>query len=129
MNREQRFQRSVNVLLDAETLVPGDCAACAVGNLLADSLEQEIVRGPRSYEWSGELNSTFWYDRLYHSTITEDNYLDSVEYTEEELRKIEQAFENARPAEFGLERVFEALFDIHDVEPRVRRQTLNKLQD
>lgn len=127
MTNQKKFEHSVNVLLKAflnDTLIHGNCYACAVGNLIADGLCTNVVKKhnglkglvwdngesyPGGDNWEFNLNgwgAVFSTNRNGGKKKQEINtkYLKSSRaqkqiyvtgYTWQELARIEKAFESA----------------------------------
>lgn len=120
------FNHSVNVLVKGyldDTLKHGNCYACAVGNLICDSMgfewEKTLNRGIYSVMWKNQVYPTsnmiilgvltrilgwaaVFSTSLQVQIIEMNNYkgkakeqIDSTGYTVEELARIEYAFETA----------------------------------
>lgn len=124
-NRLAQLDRSLAVLTKAYldgTLRHGDCAACAVGNLVAAAMSLPVSKerfGPAEHgDWfflvaglPGMLNDP---DRLRAATAQ----IAATGYEVEELERIESAFEvNSGDATgyAGLLRVCDVLLEIHGV--------------
>ncbi len=152
MNRKESYEKSVNILLDAynnDTLKHNDCTACAVGNLIKGSgykfkgkkipLIVAITRDPklpRLLDLYNE-NDTQWL-RLIGRDVRDEKYpicdikedvakeqLSHLEYTLEEVSRIEHAFESTngyydvpeKERQFlGLTAVLKVLEKIHNTE-------------
>lgn len=111
------FENTVDILVRAfinGTLAHGDCAACAVGNIIADNIGAQIVEieevGRGGAGWlrkrDGYPLTIGWSDvfctRDNHQIINPKNYIgpikaqiDASGYHWKELAKIEAAFESA----------------------------------
>ena len=106
----QRFEKAYNALVKAffeGTLAKGDCAACAVGNIVADAMSANVTLDLDKGEARCEENNGFWkplfatdagrqYKRWYptrdadfRSALLED----LTGYSEDEMAQIEYAFE------------------------------------
>lgn len=149
MNREQLYFESVDTLLDAYlegTLYHGSCYSCAVGQLCQKA---SVETGIRVGIW-GNLFSTqpgkkiqYVRDDVDGKIRKEINTLiEASGYTQNELMKIEYAFEtsvnhlyirerefeNEKEAQFvGLTAVLKVLKEIHEVEPVVSSESQEKL--
>lgn len=137
------FEDSASVLVRAymnDTLVHGNCSACAVGNLIASAIGKKPVPvvapcfrfDDNTYtEWNKVFSSNPQKcQRFYPENYTEKakEFIDSTGYTLDELRRIEFAFESAPGYQHeavsiddnwmfnGLLAVVEVLADIHSVD-------------
>ena len=117
------------------TLLHTNACGCAVGNLIAHALGYRIEISPSLkmpiWDSHGTRVTQHWYNHLYSPKSLGDfeefeaiNQLDATGYTEEEIRRIEEAFEKdwdndcVLPANLpddgsGLKRVMAVLYDIH----------------
>jgi hypothetical protein len=113
------FNHTVNVLVQAylnDTLKHMDCAACAVGNIVADALECRIVNA-EEVGWAG-LHGNYWerggitYEPIWHRLFFTPRpqakqrrwpkryrgvikkQIEATGYTWQELALIERAFES-----------------------------------
>lgn len=123
------FENSVDVLVKAylnDTLVHGNCYACAVGNLVCSSMGLTMSKGHnesnREVHWVGRrypgwpngwgavISSDFNEDEDGNETIVQEcdptnfkgeprRQIESTGYTVEQLARIEYAFESARVGE------------------------------
>jgi len=104
---EKRVSNAIEVFLkaiDKGTLAKGTCVACAVGNLVAHGMGAEIVNIKLTGDFKCSENNAYWYDLIvYPSKELDETYLqdsnvlsniESTEFTWEELKQIENAFEN-----------------------------------
>jgi hypothetical protein len=109
------FEKTVDILVKAylnDTLVHGNCAACAVGNIIAHALGTAPIRSsshPTQFLWAEYDNgrSAKWYTLFVTSSKTLKQYInpiylalaskeiDATGYTWKELARIEFAFESA----------------------------------
>jgi len=108
-----RTQNAINVFLDAinnNTLAKGSCTACAVGNLIANSMGAEI-RVVSSYDFVCNQRNNFWsklfmtfqnYQVLDYKTnpnilekltIKQKEIIENTGFSLDELAQIEYAFE------------------------------------
>lgn len=102
------FHYTVNVLVKAylnETLEHGVCTACAVGNIIADSVKAKVIKDHGVWVRNGALVQPIWDDVFLseipgEQKINPENYkgwakrqIDTTGYTWQELAKIEYAFE------------------------------------
>ncbi len=99
-----RFEKSYNALYNAfmnDTLAKGTCTACAIGNIVADSMGEKIVKINGSFYTMESVS--FWSDIFYtssgfqivngHTNEQRERLFDLTGYTVEELMKIEYVFE------------------------------------
>ena len=111
-----RIQKAIDILLDAVnegTLAKGNCAACAVGNLIAHGLGYSVLKSEFSSYWSdkatGKSEQTNWgdlfitaddhqsrtdlsvYDKDYQEVLLRE--INATDFTIDELAQIEFAFE------------------------------------
>ena len=113
------FEHTVDVLVKAymnDTLRHGYCPACAVGNMIANSMGIEIVKedGYGGLCWQGAVpqwDNVFYTgahpDEVGAQEMDLDSYqgeakkqIDSTGYTVDELAQIEKAFESKNPTYF-----------------------------
>jgi hypothetical protein len=100
----QRFEKAYNSLYNAfmnDTLAKGTCVACAVGNIVADSMGVKIENIDGSFFTSERVS--FWSDIFFtsygfqvvnqHTSEQREMLFDLTGYSVEELMKIEFAFE------------------------------------
>lgn len=132
MRNPELYKKTVDILVQAyfnDTLEHFNCAACAVGNIILASNGYEPVKKPLE-NWFGWPSDKFkysdkssWYDVINGGEPDEyaNRLMNSTGYTWDELRMIENAFENteyiSNPDSFmfnGLMAVIEALDIIHD---------------
>lgn len=99
MERKELYERSVNILVDAymnNTLQHGTACACAVGNLIAASMERCIKKVSLGFMWVG--THPHWYEHLYVRPSEQGLYeIKSTGYTSSEILDIERAFEMVLP--------------------------------
>lgn len=132
MKNQELFDKTVSILVKAyqnETLTHTDACGCAVGNLVASSLNFKISDNAW---WNGKdmiipsWQEVFCSCGLKHQDIDLDYYdgdakreIDSTGYTWQELAKIEKAFESVNvnfdvDGYKGLMKVIDALMLIHE---------------
>lgn len=145
MKNEPLFNRTLSVLVKAyreDTLVHGNCAACAVGNVIAAAMGLTITKSYGAYMWPNGHRALWKYVFMTDNRIGQIqrpfNYvgrikeqIDSTGYTWRELADIEYAFEAAPRGngEYnsdqhqlnGLLAVYDALCDIHAVSEREKK--------
>jgi hypothetical protein len=139
MNRPELYRKTVDILYAAyfnDTLEHGNCAACAVGNMVAAGCGYSVIKdmqgksawntdGPR-YSWNN-LFTTVNGQQSVHNLYRQDPYvryeIASTGYPWYELAKIEYAFETADAGTNeedymfnGLVAVLEVLKQLHEVE-------------
>lgn len=141
------FNHTVNVLVKAylnDTLVHGNCYACAVGNIVAESKGYNYVKCTdepfRKVVWDiakGSYDSfvPMWFTYLDEAQKPADvrDQVQATGYTWDEIRRIEKAFECCeRPLSGeqwmfnGLMAVVDVLAEIHNVDLSVKESA--KLQ-
>ncbi len=99
-----RFEKSYNALYNAfmnDTLAKGTCVACAVGNIVADSMGVKIEKIGGTFFTSERVS--FWSDIFFtsygfqvvnqHTNEQRERLFDLTGYSVDELMKIEFAFE------------------------------------
>jgi len=115
------FENSVNILVKAylnDTLKHFRCGACAVGNLIAGTLNANIFDDGHSPDYvlpSGLIVGVPW---LCFRSLQEDklNVNDLLGYSDDEIDLIEEAFEQGDHDMFlSLMRVVDVLADIHHI--------------
>ena len=103
----QRFEKAYNALYNAfmnDTLAKGSCKACAVGNIIADSMGG-IIEIDNKFNIRCDINNTFW-NAVFYTTDGEQHIDNSCNYqytkkcikkltgySWKEMSKIEFAFE------------------------------------
>ena len=130
MKNKELFTKTVNILVDAyfkNTLQHGNCAACAVGNIIACNMGikfriSAVCDG--FYTWDGlkvSWNKVF-VTPFNHQQHNEFNYegeakeqIDSTGYTWQELAKVEFAFETAYEGKSEDDYMFNGLMSVVDV--------------
>jgi hypothetical protein len=142
MEREELFAKSVSILVQAyqnDTLIAGDCAACAVGNLImGNNCDLKLVVKEKVNNWWTIYNWAVNGEQLHKSVkhqwmwkisgipqlfpeydeVVAQQQIDSTGYTLAELQRIEHAFEHCRPSTEDamferLEAVYNVLCSIH----------------
>lgn len=128
------FENSINVLVKAYlngTLQYTNCYACAVGNLVADANKIKHIVENGIVKW--ESNYPIWLTNIRFGEVKDRNSAskeqgDSTGYTQQEIAKIECAFEYGYPLDFsnpvkkdcdgylGLMRVVDVLAEIHNID-------------
>lgn len=112
MNRPELYQKTVGILVDSyfnDTLVHGNCYACAVGNMIAANCQYSFEKdGCRSLKWKGfrgyyhphsatvGVNDSavfFLSNYIQEPTDLAIIQMRSTGYSMNELEKIERAFE------------------------------------
>jgi len=147
MSNKEKFYSTVNILVRAylnNTLAHGRCSACAVGNIIADSLGVTIQLPDLDWSegvpyWNRVFVTAKFYgphreNRLHegYGILTQvkvaSNYMgeakfqiDSTGYTWQQLARIENVFETTPLDEAdrmfeGLMRVVDVLTDIHQMD-------------
>jgi hypothetical protein len=147
MNRPELYKKTVDILYDAyfnDTLEHDNCYACAVGNIIAANcgfrFNKHYPAEGRSLYWDGHdpytkvwpmnrdesVTLPAWYAHVKrHNSFNKTKAIAEVRstgYSNEDLNKIEDAFENADYNESddvwmfnGLVAVLEMLKKIHEV--------------
>lgn len=138
----RNFEHTIGVLVKAYfegTLEHGNCAACAVGNIVgACGFPQDVP----AYMWDDCPTALHWKKVFYTSdwgrqVINKNGYthhaktvIDATGYSWEELARIEFAFETAPKGESsddwmfnGLMAVVEVLAEIHNIDLATREET------
>lgn len=109
MYTKEKFHETVAILVAAymnDTLRHGDCAACAVGNIVAARMGLRIVQDPSYIDcnqkfmmWSnGEYPNEGWFQvtRAYEGFSQRAiEQIEASSYTAQQLRQIEKSFESA----------------------------------
>jgi len=105
----ERFEKAYNALLKAYfkgTLAKGICTACAVGNIVCDAMDGEIIYQPMYNTFERNVDNSFWW-RLFYTPIGSTKQINTIKdkpglaehikkltnYSAEELAKVEYAFE------------------------------------
>lgn len=125
------FEKTVDVLVKAYlngTLEHGNCCACAVGNIIADSCGYTYrLQQKRCCSWEWLESIPKWYSK-YNNSVVPCPQVEATGYTVVELAKIERAFEGlniARGQDYmfdGLMRVVDVLAHIHKINLTVKEQ-------
>jgi len=132
MTNQKKFEHSVNVLLKAllnNTLVHGRCKACAVGNLIAASLGINIYLEEHDWpKWRTNLYTGHeWLHPEFDEIETANFFYRSVGYTQDQIYKIEHAFEAAPMYDDwvlnGLMAVVDVLAEIHEIDLTTVKET------
>jgi hypothetical protein len=136
-NELEKFHHTVGILVKAylnDTLKHTNCYACAVGNIIADSLNLKFrrVKGMwHELNWDSEDVEAYWYTYLSGGHKTEEaiEQILATGYSVEEIIKIEKAFEgcdyNDSDEQWmfnGLMAVVDVLADIHKVDLSVKEE-------
>lgn len=136
------FEKTVDILVKAylnNTLMHGDCEACAVGNIVHAAGAPRYNHGTLESDSCGAWKNVFYTEtethiqRLfcdYKNTIYYQNGISVIELTGyhwEDLAKVEFAFETAEPGKSkdewmfnGLMAVVDVLAEIHGIDLKVR---------
>jgi hypothetical protein len=123
MKNKALFDRSVKILVNAylnNSLVPGNCHACAVGNLIAANLN---IKYDHNLKWIGRpvawsrvfVTLSFKIAQVkrpwaYAGAAQEE--IDATGYTWPELARLEYAFERAPRGKNADERTFNGLMAV-----------------
>ena len=138
MKNPELFHRTVGILVKAylnNTLEHGNCCACAVGNLVAESCGLKIINRDGKLIWNNGLESgevAWWHGRggKNHTLVGEFNAdtligqtkheIESTGYSPKEFFMIEKVFEATSPnyekdesGYLGLMAVVDYLIEIH----------------
>lgn len=126
---KELFHDTVGILVRAymnDTLRHGDCAACAVGNIVAHRMGLSIVPDPEYVEepqpfmmWSnGEYPNKGWYQVTRAKSGYSENAMRQIlasGYRPAHLRLIEYRFEKADPGRSSDQWMFNGLMAVVDV--------------
>lgn len=127
MKNKELFTKTVNILVDAyfkNTLKHGDCAACAVGNIIRGNGMQLCMRGDdiekyytKSVQWLRHIKNTIRKDEEPQECDVEIalEQINITGYSIEELNIIEKAFENPEIFYDGNDYMFNGLMAVVDV--------------
>lgn len=114
-----RVKKAIDIFLDAlnaGTLAKGSCAACAVGNLIANGLGCKLEKWGKSYDWLDKNGNPvqLWWQRLFFSDedgqniklgyLRHKNVMEQIEATDfswQELARIEEVFETSSEIDFN----------------------------
>lgn len=136
MNRQDLYRKTVDILYQAyfkNTLQHENCAACAVGNIIAANSGKNYKMAITNLYWEG---GDYLWNRLFNTTFGIQNVntmwlfhpetmaqINSTGYPWQELAKIEYAFETADKGQSaedymfnGLVAVLKVLQELHEVE-------------
>lgn len=140
MENPELFDESVAILVQAylnNTLVKGNCAACAAGNIIAARNNIKLTRHPNGYLTWGEDHfypSAYnggWYDifsteqDLSHEGI---ELIKSSGYTFVQIYDIEEAFERGGKGSTMEELMFNGLMAVVDVLQQIHEATPEEAQ-
>jgi hypothetical protein len=137
----RNFNHTINVLVKAylnDTLQHGDCAACAVGNIVADSscLKMEKHDGELYWSkgwptWQVVFSTSFSNQKIRpHNYINDAKaQIDSTGYTWQELARIEFAFESAAVGESDDDYMFNGLMAVVDVLAEIHNINLEEIKE
>ncbi len=126
MKNKELFDNTVKILVNAyldNSLVQGNCHACAVGNIIAASMR---IKYDKNLKWIGQQVAwpqvfvTVSFEiaqvkRPWNNTGPAKEQISSTGYTWQELAQIEYAFERARWAKLQEERMFNGLMAVIEV--------------
>lgn len=129
MKNQELYNRTVDILVNAyfnDTLVHGDCYACAVGNLVAANMGINLFESSRKkiYWANAQASWTFVHCcnsigisnfNIQHYNGEAKEQIDSTGYTPYETAKIEYAFETAPKGKSEDEWMFNGLMAVIDV--------------
>jgi hypothetical protein len=143
MNINRDFNNSIGVLVKAyfnDTLVHGQCHACAVGNLVGAARQVPIIKDIRNMPGKYWVKVAPW-SNVFMTVRNEQEIdlnayqgeakeaIDSTGYTWQELARIEYAFETADKGSCeddymlaGLLAVVDVLADIHGIDLTKREE-------
>lgn len=142
MKNQELFNRSISILVKAYldgTLTKGNCAACAVGNLVAGNMGIKVTTKastlPLAY-WDGGKKTPYWNfvfmtsagEQTICAEMLKDrdikSQIDATGYPWEDLARIEYAFETAPGGMFGgLMAAVEILCEIHEASETTKQET------
>ncbi len=137
MKRQELYEKTVDILVQAyfnDTLRHGDCAACAVGNLINarkkfSTEERKKLNALGGYEREGWSEVFCTYNRTQQEIIP-FNYkglakkqIDLTGYTYNQLAKIEKAFETADAGKSDEDWMFNGLMAVIDVLDKIHKNT------
>ena len=128
MIKEQLYNKTVDILVQAyfnDTLIHGNCASCAVGNIVAHNMGYTYTSDKKFWECS----IPNWYDvfRAYQKYEGKaKKQIDSTGYTWQELAKVEKAFESAGKGNSGDDYMFNGLMAVIDVLDIIHENTDEK---
>ncbi|GEO03833.1 hypothetical protein AAE02nite_14970 [Adhaeribacter aerolatus] len=126
MKNKELYDKTIKILVNAylnNSLVQGNCHACAVGNLVAANLDikfnQDLKWIGRTVAWS-HVFVTLSYKiaqvkRPWAYTGQAQAQIDATGYTWPELARLEYAFERAPKGKTREERMFNGLMAVLDV--------------
>lgn len=107
----QRFEKAYNALYKAfmnDTLAKGSCAACAVGNIVADAMGAKVYKLSSRFEYGCDVHNSWWsvmFMTNQHgqriNTVKQDSRVivyrhrikELTGYTWKELAEVERVFE------------------------------------
>lgn len=133
MKNEQLYNKTVDILVQAyfnDTLISGNCYACACGNLVAANMgfeyeEVSSIFPQQRLKWKGFTSlveetrtfntfTWFWvkYPNISELTPEIEQQINSTGYSSRELARIETAFEDSYE---GNDPMFNALMAVVDV--------------
>lgn len=124
MKNQEQFNRTISTCVKAyqnDTLRHWNCAACAVGNLIAASI------GSFTPMWQYVfISGTF---NLNAYTGEAKRQIDSTGYTVQELAKIEHAFETASFGQSTEDWIFNGLMAVVDVLMEIHEASQEEVQE
>lgn len=135
MKNKELYQRTVDILVAAyfnDTLAHNDCAACAVGNIVAANLGVCVVEGRDGYwKWKGKKiyrngYSTNWFPAVVNNQTPSNRQKKEIAvtgYSIHDLTKIESAFEGARTGKSDDEYMFNGLMAVIEVLDQIHENT------
>lgn len=126
MKNQELFDKTVKILVNAyldNSLVQGNCHACAVGNLIAANMH---LKYDKNLKWIGrqvtwpQVFVTVSFEiaqvrRPWNNTGPAKEEINATGYTWQELAQIEYAFERARWSKNQDERMFNGLMAVIEI--------------
>lgn len=141
MKNEALYHKTVDILVEAyfqNSLEHNNCAACAVGNIIAANMGYEYHHNGNQLYWFGKSVSEAhaWYEILFSSKLNTEGLkqIASTGYSMKEIIAIEEAFENQYSSSDdadkrmfnGLMAVIDVLDVIHEVDNETTISSKNK---
>lgn len=148
MKNEALYHKTVDILVQAyfnDTLERGNCAACAVGNIVAARMGYSFTEKHGGLNWKevdaydSYQNALNWYLPIISKEAPNKRQKEEIEstgYSFDNLIEIEAAFESSKFGNDGDERMFNGLMavidcldEIHEVNsPEVSKTSKLKFQ-
>lgn len=139
MNRPELYHKTVDILVQAyfnDTLQHGNCAACAVGNIVAANMGYSFIEKYGGLNWKeadafNQLQRSLnWYDPVIRRIVPNERQLaeiGSTGYRSVDLMWIESSFENCKCGNSQDEKMFNGLCAVIDTLDEIHENTSTEI--